>query len=123
MVDAVFKVCTSEIFELFKLLWSIKNGQHQNKQLYDMLPKEYKDVMFAVRGIYYKKKAQIHKKNGELMPLHEFKNTHLKISDIYNYLKSIPTEHFIAFLRMRKLMFNWVKNNQNDIFNNNSNPL
>jgi hypothetical protein len=115
IVDAVFKVCTSEIFELFKILWSIKNGQHQNKQLYDMLPSEYKDMMFAIRGIYYKKRSQIHKKNGELMPLHEFKNTHLKISDIYNYLKSIPTEHLVVFLRMRKLMFNWVKNNNIDV--------
>lgn len=110
-VDAVFKVCTSEIFELFKLLWSIKNGQHQNKELYDMLPKEYKDVMFAVRGMYYKKKANLHKKDGETMTLQDIKNTHLKISDIYNYLKTVPTEQFVAFLRMRKLMFNWVKSN------------
>ena len=29
-------------------------------------------------------------------------------------MKSIPTEQFIAFLRMRKLMFNWVKNNQSN---------
>ena len=108
MVDAVFKVCTSEIFELFKVLWSIKNGKHQNKELYDMLPKEYKDIMFAVRGIYYKKKANLHKNNGENISLQEVKNNHLKISDIYNYLKSVPTEQFVAFLRMRRLMFNWV---------------
>ena len=111
-VDAVFKVCTSETFELFKLLWSIKNGQHQNKELYDMLPKEYKDIMFAVRGMYYKKKASFYKKDGETTTLQDVKNTHLKISDIYNYLKTIPTEQFVAFLRMRKLMFNWVKTNQ-----------
>ena len=111
MVDAIFKVCTSEIFELFKVLWSIKNGQHQNKELYDMLPKEYKDIMFAVRGIYYKKKANLHKKNGEIITPQDVKNNHLKISDIYNYLKSVPTDNFVAFLRMRRLMFNWVKNN------------
>ena len=114
-VDAVFKVCTSEIFELFKLLWSIKNGQHQNKELYDMLPKEYKDIMFAVRGMYYKKKANFHKKDGDTTTLQDFKNTHLKISDIYNYLKSVPTEQFVAFLRMRKLMFNWVKANPSNV--------
>ena len=34
----------------------------------------------------------------------------LKISDIYNHLKTVSTDTFIAFLRMRKLMFNWVKN-------------
>lgn len=114
-VDAVFKVCTSEIFELFKILWSIKNGQHQNKQLYDMLPKEYKDVMFAVRGMYYKKKASFHKKDGETLNIQEIKNTHLKISDIYNYLKTMSTEQFVAFLRMRKLMFNWVKTNSSNM--------
>jgi hypothetical protein len=112
-VDAVFKVCTSETFELFKLLWSIKNGQHQNKELYEMLPKEYKDVMFAVRGLYYKKKASFYKKDGETS-VQDIKNSHLKINDIYNYMKSIPTEQFVAFLRMRKLMFNWVKNNQSN---------
>ena len=109
-VDAVFKVCTSELFELFKNLWSLKTGQHQNKELYEMLPKEYKDIMFAIRGMYYKKKAQLHTYNKETVTTNEIKNTHLKISDIYNHLKSISTETFIAFLRMRKLMFNWVKN-------------
>ena len=114
-VDAVFKVCTSETFELFKLLWSIKNGQHQNKELYDMLPKEYRDIMFAVRGIYYKKKASFYNKKGsETASTQDIKNTHLKISDIYNYMKSIPTEQFVAFLRMRKLMFNLVRINQSN---------
>ncbi len=113
MVDAVFKVCTSELFELFKVLWSLKNCQHQNKELYDMLPKEYKDVMFAIRGMYYKKKAVIHnKENKEQLTQTDYKNTHLKINDIYNYLKSMPVDTFVAFLRMRKLMFNWVKNEQ-----------
>ena len=109
MVDAVFKVCTSELFELFKALWSIKTGQHQNKALYDLIPKEYKDIMFAIRGMYYKKKAQIFGKDGNTVTPTDIKNSHLKINDIYNYLKGLPTETFVAFLRMRKLMFNWVK--------------
>jgi hypothetical protein len=113
MVDAVFKVCTSELLELFKLLWSLKTGKHQNKELYDILPKEYKDVMFAIKGLYYKKKAQLY--SGQNNVPHnwtpeQIKNTHLKINDIYNYLKLLPTETLVAFLRMRKLMFNWVKN-------------
>ena len=109
IIDSVFKVCTSELFELFKILWSLKNCQHQNKELYDMMPKEYKDVLFAIRGMYYKKKAPLHTGKKELLSQIDFKNTHLKINDIYNYLKSLSTETFIAFLRMRKLMFNWVK--------------
>lgn len=108
-VDAVFKVCTSELFELFTILWSLKTGKHQNKELYDLLPKEYKDIMFAIRGVYYKKKAQLLSKDKETVTPSDIKNAHLKINDIYNYLKGLSTETFVAFLRMRKLMFNWVK--------------
>jgi hypothetical protein len=105
MIDAVFKVCTSETFELFKNLWSIVTGKHQNKDLYDLLPKEYKDLMFAIRGLYFKKKALRFSGDKNV----DLNTTHLKISDVYRFLKSIPTDHFIALLRMRRLMFNWVK--------------
>jgi len=108
-VDAVFKVCTSELFELFKVLWSLKTGQQQNKELYELLPKEYRDIMYSIRGLYYKKKASLMNKDKETVTVNDIKNTHLKIGDIYNYLKSLSTETFVAFLRMRKLMFNWVK--------------
>lgn len=111
MVDAVFKVCTSELFELFKNLWSIITGKHQNKPLYDLLPKEYKDLMFAIRGLYFKKKAL---RFGDKTQNVDISSTHMKISDVYRYLKSIPTDHFIALLRMRKLMFNWVKQSEHD---------
>ena len=106
MVDGVFKVCTSELFELFKLLWSVKTGKNQNKELYDMLPKEYKDLLYAIRGIYYKKKAGRFSTENKL---EDIKSSYLKISDVYVYLKTISTDVFVAFLRMRKLMFNWVK--------------
>ena len=57
-VDAVFKVCTSELFEPFKIL-DIKTGKHKNTKLYDKLSKDYKDVLFGIRGIYFKKKLAI----------------------------------------------------------------
>ena len=109
-VDAVFKVCTSELFELFKILWSIKTGQQQNKALYDLLPKEYRDIMYSIKGLYYKKKSSLMNVNKETITQFDIKNTHLKISDIYAHLKTLSTDTFVAFLRMRKLMFNWVKN-------------
>ena len=105
MVDAVFKVCTSELFELFKLLWSLKTGKHQNTDLYNLLPKEYKDLMYNIRGLYYKKKAKL--STGVV----DIKETYLRVNDIYNCLKGLPTEQFIAFIRMRRLMLNWVKQN------------
>lgn len=101
VLDATFKVLTSELFELYKLLWSLKTSEHKNSTLYNILPKEYKDMLFAIRGIYYnKKKMEFTNKTNN--------NSHLKVSDIYNYLKSISTDTFVALLRMRKLMFNWA---------------
>jgi len=98
IIDAVFKTCTSELLELFKILWHIKTGKHKHSNLYNLLPKEYKDIMFGIKGIYLENKAN--KSNN---------GVYLKINDIYNYLKNISTDQFIAFIRMRKLMFNWVK--------------
>lgn len=108
-VNAVFKVCTSELFELFKILWSLKTGQQQNKSLYKLLPKEYRNIMYSIRGIYYKKKAMLINKNKNDITPNDIKNAHLKMSDIYTYIKSISAETFVNFLRMRKLMFNWFK--------------
>jgi hypothetical protein len=103
LIDSAFKVCTSELYELFKKLWSLKSGQHQNKELYETLPKEYKDIMFAIKGIYYKKKTMFYENKIDL------ETSYLRISDIYSYLKALSTDTFIAFLRMRKLMLNWNK--------------
>lgn len=116
IIDAVFKVCTSELFELFKILWSLKNGQHQNKPLYELLPKEYRDIMYFIKGIYYKKKATLMNKNKESITTNDIKNSYLKINDIYNYLKSLSTETFIAYLRMRKLMLNWIKIESTNVY-------
>lgn len=95
VVDSVFKVLTSELFELYKLLWKLNNGQHQNLELYNILPKEYKDIFYGLRGLYFKLKA-VKKLFG--------------IKDIYQYLKNIEVEQLCALLRQRKLMFNWIAN-------------
>jgi hypothetical protein len=95
-IDAVFKVCTSELFELFKKVWDIKTGKHLNTELYNFLPKEYKDILFGIKGLYLKKKG----------------NSFLSINDIYNLLKVMPVENFCALNRMRKLMYNWCKVNE-----------
>ena len=107
-IDALFKICTSELFELFKILWNIKTGKHLNIELYKLLPKEYKDIMFGIRGIYFKKKGKL---GGNRVEYNEMKDYHLQIKDIYQFLKDVPTERFCAFLKMRRLMFNWTKIN------------
>jgi len=105
VVDAVFKVLTSEIFELFKMLWNLKTNEHLNPSLYQMLPKEYKDILFGLRGSYF----QIRTKN-----LTEQNKTMFGIKNIYNYFKSINIDQLCALLRQRKLMFNWIISNSTD---------
>jgi len=107
-VDAVFKVCTSESYELFKVLWDIKTGKHRNKELYNYLPKEHKDLMFAIRGIYFQKKAEYitNKKNNTSGA--KVQRCVLKISDIYELLKSYDINKFEALLKSRRLMINLV---------------
>jgi hypothetical protein len=107
IIDSVFKVFTSELFELFKLLCSLKTGKSQNKELYEILPKEYKDMIYGLRGLYYKKKALLFENKDE-KTTEELKNSHMSISDIYNYLKKLHVEIINNFLKVRKLMFNLV---------------
>ena len=102
VVDAVFKVLTSELFELFKMLWNLKTNEHLNPALYQILPKEYKDVLFALRGIYFQMRSKNATETVKIM---------FGIKDIYNYLKSFDVDHICALLRQRKLMFNWIINN------------
>ena len=104
VVDCVFKVLTSELFELYKLLWKLNNGQHQNLDLYNILPKEFKDILYGLRGLYFKIKAD---------------KKLFGIKDIYQYIKTIDVEQLCALIRQRKLMFNWVaiSNNQNNNLN------
>ena len=109
IVDSTFRVCTSELFELFKILCSLKTGKNQNKELYELLPKEYKDMIYCIRGIYYKKKAVLFESaNENLSDELKKSQSHLKISDIYYYLKKLSIDTIVNFLKARKLMFNWV---------------
>jgi hypothetical protein len=98
MIDALFKVITSELFNLFNILWDT-NGHHLNKDLYNKLPREYKDILFHLRGLQFSNLN---------------KNNILKMKDVYNYIKSIDPSLFEKFLRCRKLMLNWTRLESND---------
>lgn len=103
VVDCVFKVFTAELFELYSLLWSLDTGVQLNSELYNILPKEFKDILYGLRGLYFKSKAK---------PT----NKPFGFNHIYHYIKSIDIEQFSSLLRQRKLMFNLTtlnKTNQN----------
>lgn len=125
IIDSVFKVCTSELYELFKILWDIKTGKQLDTDIYKILPKEYKTILYNIRGIYFKKKFDFKSSNSSLSSLddqkaddskyknktnYKFITKDLQIKDIYQYLKKgIDTDRFEQFLRVRKLMYNWIK--------------
>lgn len=101
IVDSLFKVITSEIYELFKMLWNIKTGKRQDENLYLVLPKEYKMVLYGIRGIYFKNKAE--NINSSI-----FKSS-LQIKDVYQFIKKLNADTLEELIRIRKLMLNWVK--------------
>jgi hypothetical protein len=113
MIDAMFKVVTSELYALFYILWD-DTGAHLNSDLYNILPREYKDMLFHIKGIYYANKARFGKKLKINVPI-------LKMNDVYNYIKMIDSGVFEKFIRCRKLMLNWIRlenNNNTTQFNN-----
>lgn len=109
VVDSVFKVCTSELYELFKLLWNLKTGKQvsNDNSLYNILPKEYKTILYGIRGIYFKNKSDSFSQDNK-------SKIFLQIKDIYQHIKTIDTDTFEQFLRVRKLMLNWIKADQNN---------
>tara|TARA_B100001248_G_C27398076_1_gene467285 strand:- start:541 stop:2367 length:1827 start_codon:yes stop_codon:yes gene_type:complete len=123
IIDSVFKVCTSELYELFKMLWDIKTGKQLDTEIYKILPKEYKTVLYNIRGIYFKKKYDNNKSSTSHEDFNTLKLKHsdsksnlklntkdLQIKDIYQYLKKgLDTDKLEQYLRVRKLMYNWIK--------------
>ena len=99
IIDAVFKTLSIELFELFKILCDIKTGKQvaEKTEFYNGLSKEYKDIIYAIRGVYFKKKALKFTEEDKT-------NSLLKYNDIYTLIKDSSTETIIAFLRQRKLM-------------------
>ena len=110
-ISTIFKLCTSELLELFNLMWDINSGNKLENNIYKLLPKEYKYIMFKLRGILYANKI-------------------LKINNIYLLLKSIPITYLISLLKSRQSINNIIEFNykynttlQIDIYKNFINKL
>jgi len=110
IIDGIFKVITSELFELFKLLYSLKDCSQKNKDLYNSLPNNYKIILYKIRGIYFEKKDSLSKiKNKDIN--FNYKNYNLKIIDIYNLLKNYELDLFFKLLKSRTELLNNKFNN------------
>jgi len=120
IVDASFKVLTSELFEIFKHLYDLKDCSHKNESFYKVLPNEYTIALYKIRGIYYRKKEKyIKNKNVNEETNYTYS---LKIFDIYNLLKKkYDTKELLKLFRARKLIMAQFQNNtsQNGIILNN----
>ena len=102
MVDTIFKVFTSELFEMFRYLYNFKDCSHKNRDLYDILPNEYKVVIYTIRGIYYAKKEKYFKMkiDNQISENVKLVNTSsgLRIADIYLMLKKYDNQNLIKLL-------------------------
>lgn len=102
-ISSTFKVCTSELFELFKLCWSLKSGKKVDNNVYNKLPNEYKTMLYGLRGLYFKNKFA----NQEL--------PWLKINDIYTFLKDTTPEQMILFLEARQTFRTYLQTNPTEL--------
>lgn len=106
VVDATFKVITSELLELFKALY-LRGISHRDRELYDILPKEYKTVLYRMRGIFFQKRENYYKnlnKDDEERETKDMRKINLQINDIYQLLKSYNTKELLDLMYARKVM-------------------
>jgi hypothetical protein len=105
VIDGVFKVLTTEIYNLYIDLYD--NEVKKPNNYYGKLPTVFKNIIYKIRGIYKKKNNQ---------------GFEITQKNIYNLLKSVDTDIIFSLLRNRKMMINYNKIKQN-IFPNLSNNI
>jgi hypothetical protein len=113
VIDASFKVLTSELFEIFRYLYNLRNCAHKNTEFYKILPPEYTIVLYKIRGIYYKKKEMYIKNKIDSITMDNTYNYSLKIFDIYNLLKKdYDTQSMIGLFKARKYFIRKYKDSK-----------
>jgi len=96
IIDSVFKVLTTELHNLYHLLYD-EEGNSRDNNLYQYLPKIYKYFMFKLRGINYKK-VSFGKEYG--------------VKDVYYFMKKTEVNLIDELIRSRKLLFNQIYQNK-----------
>ena len=101
-ISSTLKVCTSELFELFMVCYSLKTGKQLPTNVYEHLPSPYKTFLYGLRGLYFKNKT-----NDTEMTNKPW----LKLPEIYNFLKETQTELLFSFLESRNKFRTELVNN------------
>lgn len=94
VINSVFKVTSTELYELFNQVYNNEDGKHKNINLYQILPKEYKYLLYNIKGLYYNNKHS------------------LEYNAVYSYIKEMHINILINFLKIRKIMINYCKVNK-----------
>lgn len=101
-INQSIRILTNEILTIY---FMTRRNNNTNKELYYLLPKNYKSVIYDIHGIYVNKcKSDDHKSKS------------IKIHDIYQYLKSINVNSLIDLFIERKNILDQNKEIFNNIF-------
>ena len=98
-IDALFKVCSNELYNLFTSLYNMTDGSICQNSLYSILPQEYKTMLYYIRGIFMRNKKHHH--------ITDF----LTEKNVYNLLKSYDIVQLENYIRARLLMMSNMKLN------------
>lgn len=124
ILQVLFKTSSTYLFLMFRELWSITTGKPMAgvlrakalvevdpkiksslereadviEYIYKKLPTSYKELFYAIRGIYFSKKSK-------LLTAIKKSDTYLNVHDIYNYLKNMETKKFIKYIKETRNIF------------------
>jgi hypothetical protein len=89
VIASIFKTCSVELYKLFNILYS-PTGESKLNDLYLDLPKEYKNILYKIKGKFLANK----KKNTS-------SENNITINNIYSILKNLDTVTLIELLQAR----------------------
>lgn len=100
IINCLFQVLTSELYELFKVLYDNDGNKIPNIELYKYLPHEYKNILFKIRGVFMASKKYTN--NTE----------YLLLKDVNRILKTTDVNQVEKLIKERKLLYNWSRINK-----------
>ena len=101
-INISLKTLSKEILNIYFLTRNKQNGE-----LYDILPKCYRDCLFNIHKIFISKREKdiINKDSDGIM-----EKSSVTVDNVYWYLKSISTDTLITIYQVRKDLLNNMKN-------------